>query len=62
MLGQATASGTAVVLGAVGPAPTDLAPPRTQVLDLHAPDPAPTVPAPTDPASVVGPRTEEVPA
>ncbi|MGN7701767.1 MMPL family transporter [Cellulosimicrobium sp. 22601] len=62
VLGQATASGTAVVLGAVGPAPTDLAPPGTQVLDLHAPDPAPTVPAPTDPASVVGPRTEEVPA
>jgi RND superfamily putative drug exporter len=62
VLGQATASGTAVVLGAVGPAPADLAPPGTQVLDLHAPDPAPTVPAPTDPASVVGPRTEEVPA
>ncbi|QJW34821.1 MMPL family transporter [Cellulosimicrobium protaetiae] len=61
-LAQATARGTAVVLGAVGPAPTDLAPPGTQVLDLHAPDPAHTVPAPTDPASVAGPRTEEVPA
>ncbi|MFE6234730.1 MMPL family transporter [Cellulosimicrobium sp. NPDC057862] len=62
VLAQATAHGTAVVLGAVGPAPTDLAPPGTQVLDLHAPDPAHAVPAPTDPASVVGQRTEEVPA
>ena len=62
VLAQATARGTAVVLGAVGPAPTDLAPPGTQVLDLHAPDPVRTVPAPTGPASAVGPRTEEVPA
>jgi RND superfamily putative drug exporter len=62
VLAQATSRGTAVVLGAVGPAPTDLAPPGTQVLDLHAPDPAHAVPAPTDPASVVGQRTEEVPA
>ncbi|MDF9878803.1 MMPL family transporter [Cellulosimicrobium cellulans] len=62
VLARAAERGTAVVLGAVGPAPTDLAPPGTHVLDLHAPDPARTVPAPTDPASVVGPRTEEVPA
>ncbi|MFF2268393.1 MMPL family transporter [Cellulosimicrobium cellulans] len=62
VLAQATERGTAVVLGAVGPAPTDLAPPGTQVLDLHAPDPTHAVPAPTDPASVVGQRTEEVPA
>ncbi|MFJ2517995.1 MMPL family transporter [Cellulosimicrobium cellulans] len=62
VLARAAARGTAVVLGAVGPAPTDLAPPGTQVLDLHAPDPAHAVPAPTDPASAVGPRTEEVPA
>ncbi|WP_244286353.1 MMPL family transporter [Cellulosimicrobium cellulans] len=62
VLAQATERGTAVVLGAVGPAPTDLAPPGTQVLDLHAPDPTHAVPAPADPASAVGPRTEEVPA
>ncbi|MFD4990905.1 MMPL family transporter [Cellulosimicrobium cellulans] len=62
VLARAAARGTAVVLGAVGPAPTDLAPPGTHVLDLHAPDPAHAVPAPTDPAAVVGPRTEEVPA
>lgn len=62
VLARAAERGTAVVLGAVGPAPTDLAPPGTQVLDLHAPDPAHTVPAPTHPASAVGPRTEEVPA
>src|SRR5690606_8038215 len=57
-LARAVGGGTAVVLGAVGPAPTDLAPPGTPVLDLHDPDPAHTVPA----APVVGPRTEEVPA
>ncbi|UKJ63406.1 MMPL family transporter [Cellulosimicrobium cellulans] len=62
VLARAAERGTAVVLGAVGPAPTDLAPPGTQVLDLHAPDPAHTVPAPTDPTSAVDPRTEEVPA
>ncbi|WP_454728395.1 MMPL family transporter [Cellulosimicrobium protaetiae] len=62
VLAHAVERGTAVVLGAVGPAPTDLAPPGTQVLDLHAPDPAHAVPAPTDPASAVGQRTEEVPA
>ncbi|MGW6225677.1 MMPL family transporter [Cellulosimicrobium cellulans] len=62
VLARAAERGTAVVLGAVGPAPTDLAPPGTQVLDLHAPDPAHAVPAPADPASAVGPRTEEVPA
>ncbi|MFH6691435.1 hypothetical protein QVL82_21735, partial [Cellulosimicrobium funkei] len=62
MLAEAAGRGTAVVLGAVGPAPTDLAPPGTPVLDLHDPhdphDPDRTVPA----APVVGPRTEEVPA
>ncbi|WP_312028635.1 MMPL family transporter [Cellulosimicrobium composti] len=57
-LARAVGGGTAVVLGAVGPAPTDLAPPGTPVLDVHDPDPAHTVPA----APVVGPRTEEVPA
>lgn len=62
VLARAAERGTAVVLGAVGPAPTDLAPPGTHVLDLHTPDPARTVPAPTEPASAVGPRTEEVPA
>lgn len=62
VLADAAGRGTAVVLGAVGPAPTDLAPPGTPVLDLHDPhdphDPDRTVPA----APVVGPRTEEVPA
>ncbi|MBN0039038.1 MMPL family transporter [Cellulosimicrobium cellulans] len=62
VLARAAERGTAIVLGAVGLAPTDLAPPGTQVLDLHGPDPAPAVPAPTDPAPAVGPRTEEVPA
>ena len=48
-----------LVLGAVGPAPTDLATPGTPVLDLHDPhQPDRTVPA----APVAGPRTEEVPA
>ncbi|MCR1982586.1 MMPL family transporter [Cellulosimicrobium cellulans] len=59
VLADAAGRGTAVVLGAVGPAPTDLAPPGTPVLDLHDPhQPDRTVPA----APVVGPRTEEVPA
>ncbi|WP_086149378.1 MMPL family transporter [Cellulosimicrobium sp. KWT-B] len=59
VLAEAAGRGTAVVLGAVGPAPTDLAPPGTPVLDLHDPHhPDRTVPA----APVVGPRTEEVPA
>jgi putative drug exporter of the RND superfamily len=59
VLVDAAGRGTAVVLGAVGPAPTDLAPPGTPVLDLHDPhQPDRTVPA----APVVGPRTEEVPA
>ncbi len=59
VLADAAGRGTAVVLGAVGPAPTDLAPPGTPVLDLHDPHhPDRTVPA----APVVGPRTEEVPA
>ena len=59
-LARGHAAGTAVVLGAVGPAPTDLAPPGTQVLDLHDPDPHHT--APEAPVTTVGQHTEEVPA
>ena len=48
-LGRGTAGGTAVVLGSVGPFPSDLAPPGSQVLDLQAPAPASSVStAPTE--------------